>query len=136
MSAKPINDTSFNEYLQEKRLMGSVCQKCGAKYVPPRAVCVNCYGRDITWSEFKGSGTLAAFTVISVMSPAMTALGYGRDNPYVSGVVELDEGGRVDARIVGVDTKNPASIEVGMPLKVTYLTEAGDEVTLAFEPLA
>ena len=67
----------------------------------------------------------------------MAALGYGRDNPYCSGVVELDEGGRLDARIEGLDAKNPESIEVGLSLKVKFLregSEKGGTVTLAFEP--
>jgi uncharacterized OB-fold protein len=67
----------------------------------------------------------------------MAALGYGRDNPYCSGVVELEEGARVDARIEGIDASTPESIQIGMPLKVKFLREGGEAHTtaaLAFEP--
>jgi len=51
--------------------------------------------------------------------------------------VELEEGGRVDARIEGVDAGEPEKIKVGMPLKVKFLhrEEGGKKETyLAFEP--
>ena len=37
----------------------------------------------------------------------MIEQGYGRDKPYVSGVVELDEGVKISARIIGVDATKP-----------------------------
>jgi len=68
----------------------------------------------------------------------MVAQGYNRHNPYCSGVVELEEGGRVDARIDGVDTRKPETIQVGMPLKAKFLhPEGGEEqkAYLVFEPV-
>jgi uncharacterized OB-fold protein len=90
------------------------------------------------WVEKKGQGRLAAFTCITVAPPFMVAQGYDRKHPYVSGVVELDEGGRVDARIEGVDPNQPESIRVGMRMKAKYLhREDADipETYLAFEPV-
>jgi uncharacterized OB-fold protein len=52
-------------------------------------------------------------------------------------VVELEDGGRVDARIEGVDCTRPETIKVGMPLKLKFLHRGeGDnrETFLAFEP--
>ena len=60
-----------------------------------------------------GTGKLAAFTSISIGPPAMQAEGYDRDNPYCTGVVRLDEGPRIVARIEGVDARNPDAIEIG-----------------------
>ena len=85
----------------------------------------------------KGEGKLAAFTCIAIGPPSMMAEGYDRNNPYCSGVVELEEGPRVDARIEGMDTKKPDEIKVGTPLKVTYLHRGEGEslkTYLAFEP--
>lgn len=65
------------------------------------------------------------------------AQGYDRKHPYISGVVELVEGGRVDARIEGVDPSTPESIELGMPMHARYIHRKGGEVPetyLAFEP--
>ena len=69
--------------------------------------------------------------------PFMIAQGYSRKNPYYTGVVELEEGARVDARIEGVDVAKPEEIKVGMPLKVKFLNRgdgAKQETYLAFEP--
>jgi uncharacterized OB-fold protein len=64
--------------------------------------------------------------------------GYNRKNPYCSGVVALKEGVRIDARIEGVDTLRPESIQVGMPLKVKFLHRQKEEIErtyLSFEPV-
>lgn len=137
MEQRPFSDTSYNQFLNEEKLMGSRCKECGVKYVPPRPLCVQCHKSDMEWVEMEGKGKLAAFTCITIAPPFMMAQGYNRKNPYYSGVVELDEGGRVDARIEGVDTAHPESVKVGMPMKVRFLHREGvepRETYLAFEP--
>jgi uncharacterized OB-fold protein len=131
---RPISDISYRQYLEEETLMGSKCGSCGRVYAPPRQICIHCHSSQMQWNPLSGNGTLAAFTCIAIGPPSMAALGYGRENPYCSGVVELVEGGRVDARIEGVDAGNPESILVGMPLKVRFLHEGENGVSLAFEP--
>jgi uncharacterized OB-fold protein len=89
------------------------------------------------WVQFKGTGRLAAFTSITVAPPYMAKEGFSRNNPYVVGVVELDEGVKIVARIVGVDAKKPEQIRVGTPLKAEFLEkgEGPDRKTvLAFGP--
>jgi len=89
------------------------------------------------WIEMEGKGKLNAFTCIAIGPSFMIEEGYNRKNPYCSGVVELEEGPRVDARIEGVDTNKPEDIKVGMPLKVKFLHRGeGDDLKtyLAFEP--
>jgi uncharacterized OB-fold protein len=138
MEDRPFSDITFEQYLKEERLMGSRCKECDARFVPPRSICVKCFSSDMEWVELTGKGRLAAFTCISIAPPFMIAQGYNRKNPYISGGVELEEGGRVDARIEGLDPNKPEDIKVGMPLKVKYLhTEVGDkkETFLGFEPL-
>ncbi len=138
MEERPFSDTSYNEFLSKEKLMGSKCKKCGTLYAPPRSICTNCYASDMEWVEMKGTGKLAAFTCISIGPPFMIAEGYDRNNPYCSGVVELDEKVKVDARIEEVDTKNPERIKVGMPLTVKFLHkgEGEDKKTyLAFKPV-
>ena len=137
MEERPFSDISYEKFLNEGKLMGSRCKSCGTQYVPPRSICVDCYGSDMEWIEMKGKGRLAAFACINIPPPFMIAQGYNRKNPYCTGVVELAEGARVDARIEGVDCNQPEDIKVGMPLKVKYLhREEGEkrETYLAFEP--
>jgi uncharacterized OB-fold protein len=137
MEERPFSDIAYEQYLKEERLMGSRCKECDAHYVPPRSICVKCYSSDMEWVEMKGKGCLAAFTCITVAPPFMIEQGYDRKNPYISGVVELEKGGRVDARIIGLDPSKPEEINVGMALKATYVHwNEGDlkETYLAFEP--
>jgi uncharacterized OB-fold protein len=89
------------------------------------------------WVEMKGLGKIVAFTCISVAPPAMMEQGYGRHNPYCTGVVELDEGPRTAARIEGVDAAKPEEISVGMPVKACFIEPVSDPkvpVVLGFTP--
>lgn len=138
MPNTPISDFSFERFLTEEQLKGSKCTKCGRLYVPPRSICPNCYSSDLEWVQLKGSGKLAAFTLIYVAPPAMVSQGYDRNHPYCSGVVELDEGERVVARIEGIDPNKPEEIKVGMPMMVAFLHSVeGDtkKTCLAFSPV-
>ena len=137
MEQRPFSDISYEQYLSEEKLMGSRCRKCKALFVPPRSICVKCHSSEMEWVEMNGTGQLAAFTCITVAPPFMMAQGYDRKHPYCSGVVELEEGARVDARIEGVDATKPENIKVGMPLRVKFLHQVvgeNRETYLAFEP--
>ena len=127
---RAISDNSYEQYLKEGRLMGSTCTTCNALYVPPRTLCTDCHGTSLFWTEVSGRGRLVAFTMIAICPPAMIASGYGRDNPYCSGVVELDEGPRVAARIVGVDIQNPDAIVLGTLVNLCPAQE--ENTTLSF----
>ena len=138
MEERPFNDISYEQFLNEEKLMGSRCKKCGTLFVPPRSICIKCYATEMEWVEMKGKGKLAAFTCISVGPPFMVAEGYDRKRPYVSGVVALEEGTRAVARIEGVDGSKPETIKIGAPLQVEFLHRGeGDnlETFLAFKPL-
>jgi len=137
MEEMPFNDISYERFLNEEKLMGSRCRKCGVLFVPPRSICIKCYDTDMEWVEMKGKGELAAFTCIAIGPPLMIKEGYDRKHPYVSGVVELEEGARVVARIEGVDGSKPETIRIGTPLQVEFLHRGeADGLTtyLAFKP--
>lgn len=137
MEQRSFNDVAFEAFLNEEKLMGSRCTSCGKLFVPPRPICIECSGTDMEWVQVKGDGKLSAFTCIAVGPPAMKEEGYTRDHPYCTGVVELEEGPRVAARIEDIDTTNPQAIKVGMPLRVKFLHRGEGErsrTVLAFNP--
>lgn len=137
MYDRPFNDNSYEQFLNEEKIMGAKCKKCGAVAVPPRPLCVACFGKELEWVQLKGEGKLAAFTSIIVAPPAMAKEGFGRNNPYVVGVVELAEGNKIVGRITGIDAKNPEAIALGTPLKADFIhSEPGAEkkTSLAFRP--
>lgn len=137
MEGRPFNDISYERFLDEERLMGSRCQTCGVLFVPPRSICIKCYGCEMEWVEMKGKGKLVAFTSIAIGPPFMIEEGYDRKHPYVSGVVELEEGLKVVARVEGVDGSKPESIKIGTPLQAAFLHRGGEgnaRTFLAFRP--
>ena len=73
-----------------------------------------------------GKGKLSAFTAVYVAPTFMIAEGYGRDNPYCTGIVELEEGLQISAQILGVDSRDAQEIRMGTPLTVEFL-ERGEE---------
>jgi scaffold protein (connect acetoacetyl-CoA thiolase and HMG-CoA synthase) len=111
---------SFYKFISEKKLMGSRCKKCQAMYLPPHPVCIKCHGTDMEWVELKGTGKLAAFTAISVGPTCTVAEGHDRNNPYLAGIVKMDEGPKICGRILGIDPKSPEKIKVGTPLRLGF----------------
>lgn len=120
-TVRPFSAAAFDQYISEHRLMGARCTQCGNTYAPPRAICPKCHSEDLEWVETSGKGKLSAFTVIYSGPTFMVEQGFDRKNPYVSGIVELEEGIRISARITGVDPSRPEEIRIGTPLNVDFL---------------
>ncbi len=72
------------------------------------------------WVELKGTGKLAAFTAISVGPTCTIAEGHDRNNPYLVGIVKMDEGPKICGRIQGIDPKKPEQIKVGTPVELEF----------------
>ena len=137
MEGRPFNDISYERFLSEDKLIGSKCKRCDALYVPPRSICVTCYCSEMEWAEMKGEGRLIAFTSIAIGPPSMIKEGYDRKHPYVCGVVELEEGLKVVARVEGMDGDKPETIKIGTPLRAEFLHRgegANGTTFLAFRP--
>lgn len=113
--------TSFQAYLDENRLMGSRCVETGEIFVPPRPMCPHTYSTNMEWIELSGRGKLVAFTAIYIGTSDMVAAGYDRKTPYCTGIVELDEGPRFSAQIIGVDVNHPEEIAIGQPLQAGFI---------------
>lgn len=135
-NGREFTGTAFYEFLGEKRLMGSRCASCGALHVPPRPLCPACFGEEMAWEKMSGRGSLVAFTTVHIAPTAMIEAGYDRHNPYCAGIVRLAEGPAVSAQILGVDPTRPDEIEIGTPLRVSFVQRGEGEQArtyLAFE---
>lgn len=128
----PFTSASFETYLSEKKLMGSHCTNCNKDFLPPHAICSNCHSDQLTWIEFSGKGKLAAFTSIFIAPTAMIAAGYGRDKPYLSGVVELEEGVKISAQILGLDATKPEEVKIGTQLQTEFIERGEGEKKKTF----
>lgn len=94
----------------ELRFLG--CEDCGYLIHPPAPFCPGCGGRDAAPTAVSGRATLYSFTVNHHPWD-------GDDEPYVIGVVEIDEqpGLRLTTNIVAVA---PDAVRIGMPLEVVF----------------
>jgi len=127
----PFTAAAFNQFLNEHKLMASRCTTCGELYLPPRAICPKCHSQELEWVALSGKGKLAAFTSVYIGPTSMNNLGYGRNNPYLAGIVALEEGVKISARILGLDASRPAEIPAGIPLTVEFLEEGEGEARMA-----
>jgi uncharacterized OB-fold protein len=117
---------AFNEFLNEGRIMGSMCGSCGIVHLPPRPICPHCGSRELKWEEVDGCGTLRAFTVVHV------PLTRFKDRcPYTCGVVELDAGPLISGMIIGGADER---LVVGSRVKAEIVKE-GDRAILCFHRL-
>lgn len=135
-SDRSFTAASFQAFLDEGKLMGSRCVETGEIYVPPRAMCPRTYSTNMEWVELSGAATLVAFTAVYIGTTPMIAAGYDRHNPYCTGIVELAEGPRFSAQILGVDATKPDLSWIGRPLRAKFVERAdGQErhAHLAFE---
>ena len=133
--ASEFNSTAFYNRLKEDgKLVGVRCQDCGHLSPEPRPMCPECHGFNMEWHEFSGRAKLSTFTCISIVPVAMAAKGYGRDNPYCAGIVTLEEGPRISARITGVDGSNPQAIKTSMDVFLDLDDLDEEAPSLAFKP--
>jgi uncharacterized protein len=102
----------------DPHLVASECGSCGALFLDRRNACASCGGQDFTSRRLANLGVLRAFTIVHRASPGVAI-------PYVSGIVDVDDGGVVKANIVGIDAE-PGKLTPGMRLKLTTFTVATD----------
>ncbi len=127
MSEMEFTNNAYTKFLAEHKLMGTRCRTDGELYFPPRPICPQSLSADMEWFEFSGQGKLAAFTIVYIGPAAMIAAGYDRKNPYCVGIVDLADGPKFSAQILGVDVTHPENIKIGMPLKMTFVERGQGE---------
>ncbi len=137
MTDQVFYSKAFDQALAEDLLIGSRCLACDTITVPQRQICSNCHSDQVERILTSGKGKLAAFTVIYIPPTSMAEAGYNAKNPYCVGIVELEEGPRISAQIIGLDLSDPSTIKIGMPLQQTFVIRGEGESAkkfLAFEP--
>lgn len=78
----------FKEIVENQRLMGTKCPKCGKVWCPPRAHCAPCYA-ETQWVPLSGKGTVMNATYCYYAARRLPLNDYV-DIPYILGLVKLD----------------------------------------------
>lgn len=129
---KPFTEYSFQQYLREHKLMGSRSVATGKVYVPPRPIDPETHSEEMEWVELSGKGKLAAFTAVYIGPTAMIEAGYDRTRPYMTGIVQLDEGPMISAQILGLDAAQPDVNAIGTPLTVSFIERGEGDAARTF----
>ncbi|MFQ6100723.1 MAG: Zn-ribbon domain-containing OB-fold protein [Anaerolineae bacterium] len=105
---------------QRYRLVGEVCEKCGAKIFPARDVCPECERPAQTSFSFSGRGEVYSYS--TVYYPPR---GFEEFAPYTVALVRLEEGPLVTAQLTDVDADQ---VSIGMPVEmVTRKVQTGGD---------
>ncbi|MCF2136807.1 MAG: Zn-ribbon domain-containing OB-fold protein [Candidatus Thorarchaeota archaeon] len=128
MSERPTIE-QYQQYIQDNDFHALKCKSCGAVIAPPKGMCYSCGGTDLEWTTVSGKGKLVSFTVIHIAAEE-----FQDETPYFVAIVELDEGTRITARLLGLDPTQPEKVKLGMPLKIDYETGKSGKVYIGFRP--
>ena len=115
----------------EPHLEANACTSCGALFFDRRNACANCGGTQFGSRQLADDGVLRAFTIVHRATPDVPV-------PYVSGIVDLDGGGVVKAKIVGIDPE-PGQVTLGMKVTLTTFpvgsdSEGTEAIAFGYEP--
>ena len=102
------------------------CGDCGALRHPPGPACLDC-GAPRNQGYIVAAGTGTVYSYVVHHHPPVP----GKRLPMVIALVELAEGVRMMAELVGVE---PAKVQVGMPVRATFLTVDDDLVLPGWRP--
>jgi uncharacterized OB-fold protein len=114
------DNTFFFEGAKKSTLLIQRCASCGTLRHPPRPACAVC--RSFEWDTVVASGRGTVYSYVVVHHPQVPAFDY----PLPIAVVELEEGTRLVADLVGVA---PDAVRIGMPVAVEFVA-VDDELTL------
>lgn len=130
MARVAIEDGFFtvpDDPVEAPRLLGSRCQSCGEVFYPRRFVCAKCLHEGTDDVELGPRGTLYTWTYVHV---PLFAKKDGSVDAYGVGQIDLPEGPRVQAILVG----GPDDFAIGMALELELESlgpnKDGDDVVI------
>ena len=105
------------------------CNDCGNAYFYPRDISPCCFSRNTGWRQASGNATLFTYAIVH-RAPHM---GFVGDVPFVTAMVELEEGPIMPTNIV-IDDPTPENLQIGMPLEVVFEDITDDIALPKFKP--
>lgn len=109
----------FYDSLENKKVIGNKCTKCGKVFVPPRKICGECneiIPLDNNWVNLPNTGTLLNYTITYYRVSDRTAR--KAKKPQIIGLVQIDGSDTAIAyRLLKIE---PEEIKIGMKLKIEW----------------
>jgi len=115
------------EGMKEGKVMVQKCDDCSTWLAPSAFICEACGSENVPWVEASGKGELYTYVVYHrAYAPEFESM-----VPYNVALIELEEGPRVLANIVGIANED---LEIGLALKPVFQEVAEGLPLLRFEP--
>ena len=125
---QPNGDTQpFWDGCKEHLLRFQKCQNCGHIRWPPSIICPRCYSYDAEWIVASGRGKVYTFAIYHQVYHKA----FASDIPYVTAVVELEEGPHILSNIVGCSLDQ---VRCDMPVEVVWEDITGEFSLPKFKP--
>ena len=123
---------TFYEKLEEGKIMGRKCPKCGNVEFPPVYACNKCGNYETEWYEISGKAKMHSIVLPAALSSKPE---YKKIGKYAYGEVELEEGTRLNAVVMGITKKNRAELSAKLPLDIhaVIIDRDGGFKTVIFE---
>ena len=112
------------------RLVLQKCDRCGTFNFHPKAWCINCGSRALTWTEAQPTGTVYSFTISR--SVAMNYQGWQADLPVLMCLIDLDDGARMYGQLTSC---RPEDIRIGMRVSVWFESISDEAGIPKFRPV-
>ena len=128
----PVPQGESDVYWQkakEHELWLRSCNDCGGAYFYPRDISPCCFSKDTTWVRASGKATLFTYAIVE-RAPHP---GFVPDVPFVTAIVELEEGPKMATNIV-IDEPTPEKLQIGMALEVVFEDISDDLALPKFAP--
>jgi uncharacterized OB-fold protein len=113
------------------RLVLQKCDQCGTFNFHPKAWCINCGSRALTWTDAQPGGTVYSFTISR--SVAMNYQGWQADLPLLMCLIDLDDGARLYGQVTDC---RPEDIRIGMRVTVWFESISDEAGIPKFRPAA
>jgi uncharacterized OB-fold protein len=137
MGRVPIEPGYFtvpDDPAEPPRLLGSRCPSCGEHFYPRRLVCAKCLHEGCDDVELGPTGRLWTWTFVHV---PLFAKKDGSVDAYGVGQIDLPEGPRVQAILVGGEDDFEIGMELRLDLETLSTDPNGNDVVIyRFAPTA
>ena len=111
---RPSVDTQrFWDGCKQHELWLPYCLTCQEFFFYPRPFCPRCFGWELEWRQASGKGTLYTYAI------QYRPQGPGFQPPYVTAIVQLEEGVRLMCNLVEIEP-DPEQIRCDMPVEVVF----------------
>jgi len=114
--AGTIRSRFLTEIRDNQKIMGMRCPHCNLVYVPPRSVCLKCFGNLSDFVEVGQAGKLTTYSIVYRSEPF-----YPVEPTFVYGIIQLD--GADTGLVHFINEVDLQKVRIGMRVKAVFKEE-------------